>query len=447
MLINMNRHIFIILVLGLSVRLMLFFHFLDTPKFFWEDDSTTYIHSAENTLTGNGFSLKTQPPYIPDPFRTPGYPVFLMIHKILFGSYYAALITQLIMAAATAFIFFLLAKEYGSLKIGYLSSAIFIAMPFSIGINLKFMTQTFFTFILALAVWYWIKFLKYEENKHLLAVAILLPLLALIRPIAQFVYLPFLISFIYTAWIGGKLKARKIARVCLIIGAIFFVGIFPWLFRNYLTFGHFSLSSIISLQMYFYDAPAVYAHSRGISYSEASKILLREAQEHFGTAEQTEFDALFSSGAYLKERAWGIIFESPVSFIVVRTTQFIKFFIRDGIHYWFEDPLPRPEISLSFIKSITPMLFLVILERIFLSILFLGMITTAILSFWDKNKERKMMTGFLILVILYFAGLSGIMSSAGLRYPIEGFFILLGLLGIQRALWLARDSIESNFLS
>lgn len=427
---KINKTLFVILSIGLAIRLLLFFYFFDTPRFFWDDDSSSYLNTAENTLSGNGFSRVNEPPYEPDAFRTPGYPIFLLLHKVIFGNYHSALITQSMLVIGIAWIIFLLAKDYGNTKIGYWAAAIFLAMPFSIQVSLKFLTQSFFTFVLMLSVWFWLKFLKKGDDKYLLITALILPLIALIRPIAQFVYLPFLLSFIYTRWIHNKIKVRELLKVGLILGVIFFVGILPWLYRNYATFGHFSLSSIIPSQMYFFDAPAVYAYNHSISNGEAASILAKRAEEDFG-ANMGEFSALFSSGAYLKEKAIDIMFESPSSLLIVRATQFFKFFIRDGIHYWFDTPLPSPQISLNFIKSVTPMLVLVILERFLLFILFLGMVIAAISSFWEKDKYKKSLIGFLILVIFYFAALSGIMSSAGLRYPVEAIFILTGLVGLD----------------
>ena len=194
---SLNKIILVILVVGLAIRLGLFFYFLNTPEAFWDDDSNTYIYTAENMLLGNGFSWDTKPPYRPDAFRTPGYPIFLLFHEAVFGSYYIALITQSFLGIGIAFIIFLLAKQYASVKIGYWASAIFLAMPFSIQVNLKFLTQSFFGFVLILAVWFWLKFLKNGDNKSLFITALLLPLLALIRPIAQFIYLPFILSFVY----------------------------------------------------------------------------------------------------------------------------------------------------------------------------------------------------------------------------------------------------------
>ncbi|HEY4484614.1 MAG TPA: glycosyltransferase family 39 protein [Candidatus Paceibacterota bacterium] len=427
----MNRSLIIILVAGLLVRLFLFFYFLNEPNFFWDDDSNTYIYTAENMLAGNGFSWDTHPPYRPDAFRTPGYPIFLLLHIVLFGNYYVALITQLLLGLGIAFFIFLLAKEYGSPKTGYWAAAVFLAMPFSIMVNLRFLTQSLFAFTLIMAVWFWLKFLKSGGMKNLLITAILLPILALIRPIAQFIYLPFILSFIYSNLINGNLKVKNVFRVGVVVGAIFFLGIFPWLYRNYVVFGHFSISSIVPSQMYFYDAPDVYAYNHGISKGEAANILVRRAEKDFG-AKMGEFSSLFSSGAYLKEKALEIMFEHPSSLFIVRGTQFFKFFIRDGTHYWSEKTLPLPQVSIEFIKSMTPLLFFVVLERFFLFLLFLGTVVTAISSFRNTDKGKKVVVGLLTLVILYFASLSGTMSSAGLRYPIEALFILTGLTGLSK---------------
>lgn len=429
--INFNKTLFFILMAGLTVRIVLFFIFFNDPKFFFDDDSGTYINPAENIILGHGFSQNIKPPYAPDAFRTPGYPVFLMFHKLIFGNYYSALITQSLLGLIVASIAFLLAKEYFSSKIGYWTAAIFLVMPFSVQVNLKFLTQSFFAFILILAVWHWLRFLKNGLYWHLIITALLLPLLALIRPIAQFIYLPFFISFIYAGYVNNKLSIKNILKVGLTVGIIFFAVISPWLYRNYKVFGYFSLSSIISLQMYFYDAPAVYAYNYGISYPEAVDVLSKEAEKHFGSM-PGEFSVLFSSGEFLKEKSIGVMLESPLSLVVVRGVQFFKFFIRDGIHYWFDMQLPSPAMSLSFFRVITPVVFFSILERSFLLLLFLGMIATLFFSFLDKNKEKKICIGFLLSVIFYFAALTGIMSSAGFRYPVEALFVLTGLAGLNK---------------
>src|SRR3989338_7862790 len=253
----------------------------------------------------------------------PTYPTLSGLPDIRF--FYCCILfysaVTMLLGLGIAFFIFLLAKEYGSPKTGYWAAAVFLAMPFSIMVNLRFLTQSLFAFTLIMAVWFWLKFLKSGGMKNLLITAILLPILALIRPIAQFIYLPFILSFIYSNLINGNLKVKNVFRVGVVVGAIFFLGIFPWLYRNYFFFFHFSISSIVPSQMYFYDAPDVYAYNHGISKGEAANILVRRAEKDFG-AKMGEFSSLFSSGAYLKEKALEIMFEHPSSLFIVRGTQF-----------------------------------------------------------------------------------------------------------------------------
>ncbi len=419
-----KKTIAIILSLGLVVRIALFFYLLDKPRAFIDDDSSTYLQSAENLRLGRGFSWEESPPYRLDAFRTPGYPVFLLFHRVVFGTYNAALITQSFLAVAIALIIFLLAREYGKIRIGYAAAAVFLAMPFSLNVSLKFLTQTFFSFVLMLAVFYWIRFLKTNAFKYFITAAILLPLAAYIRPIAQYLYIPFILSFIYAKWTAGsKIDFKDILKKSGLILAIFFLVLSPWLYRNYKTFGYVALSSITALQLYVYDAPAVYAFNHHVSYVEAHDILAKRAQDHFGMR-QDQFAPLLSSGPYLQKKALEVMFESPVGLVAVRSGLLFKFFVRDGIRYWYNDFAPNAKTNMG-----SPLFYLLILERVFLFALFIGMLFAIPRSFYQE-KQQKIMIFCFALVIFYFAALTGIMASAGLRYPVEALFILTGMIGI-----------------
>src|SRR3989338_8575614 len=94
----------VILAAGLAVRLIFFAFLHDDARFTIDDDSTDYLTLSENIRLGNGFSNSTVAPYAPNTFRTPGYPVFLLVHKVLTGTYQAALITQSILVVLSAWI-------------------------------------------------------------------------------------------------------------------------------------------------------------------------------------------------------------------------------------------------------------------------------------------------------------------------------------------------------
>ena len=155
---NHKKTIFLIIAAGIIVRLFLFFYFLEENKFFYDDDSFGYIELAENMRLGNGFS---NPADKPDGFRTPLYPLFLLSHRIIFGSYLPALITQILLIGVTAYLIFIIAKDFMNRSdIGLIAAAAFLFSPFSLMVSLNFLTQTLFTVILTTAVLMWLKFLK-----------------------------------------------------------------------------------------------------------------------------------------------------------------------------------------------------------------------------------------------------------------------------------------------
>jgi hypothetical protein len=52
-----------------------------------EGDAVTYVMPAENLLSHGVFSRETQPPYLWEPYRTPGYPLVIAGSIALFGNY------------------------------------------------------------------------------------------------------------------------------------------------------------------------------------------------------------------------------------------------------------------------------------------------------------------------------------------------------------------------
>lgn len=431
----MNKKIiYFILLAGLLLRLFLFFYFLDNQSFFYDDDSSGYLQLAENMRIHKIFSWDTEQSLTPNSFRTPGYPIFLFLHRILFGSYFSALITQSLLVVASAYLLFLLAESLGKRKIGEIGAAIFLFMPFSMMVSLRFLTQPIFTFILMLTVWFWFLFLRFNQNKYFLTVSLLLPVLALIRPIAVFIYLPFLISLFYSGWFLDK---KKVIFRSIILIFLFFLVLSPWMLRNYRLFGEFSLSSIIPYQMYFYDAPAVYAFNHKVSYSQASKFLENDIKKYTKASSFQEYPTFIHS-EILKWRAKEIIFESPTGFLAVRSILAFKFFIRDGIRYWFEEERLGSaknifdSKNLSDIKNLnfyqSSFVFGVLLERFLLLTLLGGLIYSIFLL---KNSLKKDIIFLLFLVITYFAVLTGAVVSAGLRFPAESLFILVGLIGFE----------------
>lgn len=434
-----KKILLIILLTGLVVRLFLFFYFLDQPKFFQDDDSSDYLGLAENLRLGYGFSWDQSPAHQINGHRTPAYPLFLLFHRWVFGGYGAALIGQSILVTLVGWLIFLIAKKYlRQPTLGLAAAAIFLFTPFSLNVSLKFLTQPFFTFVLVLGVWYWLQFLTQKNSRHLIIGTALFSLAALIRPIAQYLWLPLVFSLFYFSWLSRpRWPLKKILTASLVVILIFWGLLTPWLFRNYLEFEHFALSSITWSQLYFYDAPAIWAKTRHLSYVEAAGILSRQAEQNFAGASREQIFVRFSSTPWLKERTLAIFFESPLSLAAVRTELFFKFFIRDGLRSWYDDlnPAAKTKIGWAEIFTFPPhsvFVYGVLLERAAFLGLLAGWLAASVFAF-RRGGQEQFLIHFFVLLVFYFAVLTGIMASAGFRFPAEPFLILAGLWGWQEA--------------
>lgn len=424
-----GKIILAILLAGLAVRIFLFTHYLGKSDFFYDDDSYGYIQIAENIRLGNGFSWFSSPPFEPDGFRTPLYSLFLLGHRLLFGTYTAALVTQTILSVIIAFWIYLIAKDFLSRPgTGLAASTVFLFMPFSIMVSLNFLTQTVFTFTLTAAVLLWLKFLRNSEAKYFYSCAILLPMCALIRPIAFLIPIPFLASLLIKTRSNHEDFLKSYLRRCL-FAILIFVGIIsPWLLRNYKVFNSFSLSTITYYQLYFYDLSYIYGKVNGISMSEASIFLEDDLDRISGLPDRGtnhEYARDFKHSALLKERFFHYLRQAPITAAITRIELMFKFFIRDGIRYWFHYYNLREGWG-----TMAP----IIIERLILLIIFAGLAITTISGVLSRDWNDALVPITMFLIIGYFDLLTGVMASAGLRYPAEPFILLLGISGIHKIL-------------
>lgn len=433
-----NRVLFFILVAGLLARLFLIVFFHDHRPLFYDADSYEYLALAENMRLGHGFSWDTAEPYRPNSFRTPIYPSFIFLAQYAFGYYEAALIIQTILIFLSGYLLYLIGLEFLRNKTMALwSVGIFLFLPFSLNVSVKFLTQTLFMFFLILSVWSWIRFLKSQNKNYFLLTSLVLPILALTRPIAQYIPAVFLLSLAYAVNLGrSKLSLRQFLKSAGLMIAIFFLVLSPWLVRNYKFFKVFAVSSIMPYQFYFYELPDTYALAKGVSYQEASDILRKDI-DAYSKADDFGYYMKFAAGDILLERTRHYLFQYPGYAVISRVKNSVKFFLRDGIRYWYNDFNRSKRTAIDIYKIVTlneknPFPYLVILERLFLTILFSGVLISTFYLFTKEDQNARLLSAFLLLLLLYFSFLTGVMASAGLRFPVEPIFILVGLAGLGR---------------
>lgn len=411
------------------VRVIILLLFVQTdPGFIIDNDSVGYLSLAENLETGNGFSWNTGMPFTPDSFRTPAYPFFLYLHHFLFGSYISALVTQIFLSLVIGLITLQIAVRYFSTKTGIVAVAVFLFMPFSLLVTERYLTQICYTATIMGAVWFWLTYLSREKKKDLFIAATLVPVSALIRPISIFFTAPFVAS-LAIGWWWKKVPLKRAVVASGVMVACFLIVIAPWIYRNYTVFGVPYLSSITAVQLYFYDAPAIYANAQNIDYEEARTALNKHIEEVTGYSVADNpivYTELSELTPILKREGARLALADPWAFVETRAVQFFKFFTRDGIRYWIE----HYGVDTYHGWALVPIIF----ERILLLGFTVGFFWYALMAFLKKN----LAVTTLVVVVMYFAVLSGVMSSAGLRFPAEPLFLLIGTAGIFELVTLLR---------
>lgn len=431
---NFMTIIVAVIAIGFAARLLILWAFLEyDPEFIYDNDSYGYVSLAENLAAGNGFAWDTGMPFTPDSFRVPVYPVFLLIHKFLFGSYIPAIFTQIALSILIGIVILKIADRYLTTKAGVIALIAFLFMPFSLLVSGRYITQIVYTALAVGAVWFWLEYLSSHSKRSRLLTAILIPLTALTRPISIFFTAPFIAS-LGLAWFWKKIDAKKALFSSAVLIGVFLVIISPWLYRNYQVFGLPYLSSITAVQLYFYDAPAIYATAQKIGYEEARAALNTHIEKitglnvHENPIPYTELSELTP---IMKHEGLRFALADPLALFQTRAVQFSKFFTRDGIRYWIE----RYNIDTYSGWALIP----IIAERAILALFTIGFFWFAVREFFRKN----LIGTTLVLIVMYYAVLSGVMSSAGLRFPSEPLFLLVGSAGIIQIVDILRAKLRN----
>lgn len=143
--------VILVFLIGISIRLYAAF----SEPILLGDAGSRYSPLAHNLVSGNGFSTDLAPPYAPNDFDQPGYPVFVATIYLLTGaSDKAVTLVQLFLELGVLALTWLIAKELRlSARRRWLAVAIGWLCPFLALFALRILTEVLTTFILTLALY------------------------------------------------------------------------------------------------------------------------------------------------------------------------------------------------------------------------------------------------------------------------------------------------------
>ena len=320
--------IWLILVVALSLRVLLavaaYFYTRDFT-IFYTGDSAQYIVPASQLITHHRFfsdgSLQARvwnSPVAPAPevIRTPGYPL-LLVAGLLVGR--VALITislQIILNTFTVYIVYRTADlVFENRRIAPIAAMLYAIEPSGVLFSTLLSTETLFSAITAIAVYYLVRYVRQQSLRHLLAAACSLAASAYVRPIGY--YLPMIVVVGLGAWTlaGNHSHKARISVHLTIFMMVSFALTGLWRIRNEILSGYSGFSSVFSDDMYCNMAASVLATKRNVPYSEMQQRLgCYDLTIYFRDHPRQKTQALGQILNNERDEATHIFFSNPVIF-------------------------------------------------------------------------------------------------------------------------------------
>ncbi|MCH7995518.1 MAG: glycosyltransferase family 39 protein [Planctomycetes bacterium] len=212
-------------------------------------DSTEYYQIAQNVAARGIFSQATEPPYEPDTWRTPGYPLFLaLIMKFGGDSETAVVIVQQVLGVMNVWLVFLVARFYMSERRAGVAAVIVLLEPYHLYYSLWLLTTTLFVTVLLLTWYAYELAIRRGSAWRYGVLGVLCGSLVLVRPLAILVPMVVLVGlFAFRARPESEHQRRTVSRVirwCRMgtYALAFTAVVMSWMARNKIVAGHFALS-------------------------------------------------------------------------------------------------------------------------------------------------------------------------------------------------------------
>jgi hypothetical protein len=247
------------------------------------NDSFEYLQLADGLSHGCGFArLIMGQCQAPEILRTPGYPLFLAV----VGGVRRALVLQAILGALGCLLLALWINSRWGFRAA-LAAELLVALDLpSLVLTNQVMSDSLFTALVLLATIP--PLLANERPRSALPIALVSGLAAgfavLVRPIGLILPLFLPIPFFFMRD-TSRTRAAALASLPLVLAAII---VFGWCARNYKVAAYPGLSTIDSINLYFYRAGDIVARERGQSLEATRRQLENELGASFATVYEAQ---------------------------------------------------------------------------------------------------------------------------------------------------------------
>jgi len=188
---------------------------------------------------------------VPTAYWPIGYPLFLAIIYRLFGHHYWVVqLFNVFLSSGICVFTYLVAKRLLSPASSRLTLVILALFPSQIFFTNILASEILFTFLLLLVIYFLHKQMNRPSIYSPLIIGILLGVLILIRAVA--LLLPLVIMFFY---FKSKRRPRLILKDTALTFLMIFLMLFPWVLRNKLVLGTFTVATSGGINLYIGNSP------------------------------------------------------------------------------------------------------------------------------------------------------------------------------------------------
>jgi 4-amino-4-deoxy-L-arabinose transferase-like glycosyltransferase len=276
-----RRHLAAVLLICLGTRLIFFgmVHpwapqtekdvVLQRDALYYDRLASTLIESHRFAYSATGH---------PDALRTPLYPLFVAGLYSLFGrAPWVVLLAQILLDVLSCLLLALALARLFDPRVAVIASLFYALDPFLILYSSALISDTLFVFFLVTALYVLsLAITANFDNARLRgygAASVLLGLATLVRPVSQ--YIPVVLVLFFLVRYGRRPRVvLKYSAVCVFL---FMFVLSPWLVRNQLLFGRFSLSTSGSYNLLVLNVVPMERERRNQDSETVKQVLLSEA--------------------------------------------------------------------------------------------------------------------------------------------------------------------------
>lgn len=268
--IKQHKIAFIIFCVSLAFHLLVFglmmFHY-GPGSFYFDNDGQSlagnndvqyYVLIARNFVDHQVYSSFIDAPFQSTAYKTPLLPFYFVPFIYLFGfsSIWLAMLILNIILSFIPVVSYLLAKLFVSQRKALIVGLIIALEPLLVFMSNFVGGDALLVLLFLTSLYNLILFWQQDKKKNLYYSALFLGLAAMAKPVATYLAILFIILVLFKLFFK-KDQFKKLVAPLIIFIIIFIAIIFPWLFRNYLVFGVWDFSAVVSHNFYAYYTDSI----------------------------------------------------------------------------------------------------------------------------------------------------------------------------------------------